>query len=119
MSQCELSNVHQTCSANHQIVTRSGMLHILKFCSYRAPYDICLLIYSLELFYVKANFINDVCSASGQGGDISRELTHIIVDEIHERDSYSDFLLILLRDILPANPELKVLTRFQSIMKPK
>lgn len=43
-----------------------------------------------------------------QGSDISRELTHIIVDEIHERDSYSDFLLILLKDILPTNPNLKV-----------
>jgi len=36
-------------------------------------------------------------------------VTHVIVDEVHERGSLSDFCLILLRDILPRRPELKVL----------
>lgn len=39
--------------------------------------------------------------------DIS-ELTHIIVDEIHERDRYSDFMLAILRDLLPAYPHLRL-----------
>lgn len=35
------------------------------------------------------------------GGDsILSTLTHIIVDEVHERDRFSDFLLIALRDAL-------------------
>lgn len=33
----------------------------------------------------------------------------MIVDEIHERDRYADFLLILLRDILLRTPELRVI----------
>ena len=31
-----------------------------------------------------------------------------VVDEIHERDRYADFLLILVRDLLPAHPQLRV-----------
>ncbi|XP_066911197.1 3'-5' RNA helicase YTHDC2-like [Clytia hemisphaerica] len=36
-------------------------------------------------------------------------LTHIIVDEIHERDCLSDYLLISLRDILKSYKKLKVI----------
>lgn len=35
--------------------------------------------------------------------------SHIIVDEIHERDLLSDMLLIILKDILPKRPDLKVI----------
>jgi len=31
-----------------------------------------------------------------------------VVDEIHERDRFADFLLILLRDALPAHPHLRL-----------
>ncbi|EOA39070.1 hypothetical protein CARUB_v10011734mg, partial [Capsella rubella] len=37
------------------------------------------------------------------------DITHIIVDEIHERDSYSDFMLMILRDLLPTNPHLRLI----------
>ncbi|KAG8055280.1 hypothetical protein GUJ93_ZPchr0001g32006 [Zizania palustris] len=33
-------------------------------------------------------------------------ITHIIVDEIHERDRFSDFMLAILRDLLPLYPHL-------------
>ncbi|XP_033763100.1 ATP-dependent DNA/RNA helicase DHX36-like [Pecten maximus] len=36
-------------------------------------------------------------------------VSHIIVDEIHERDLLSDFLLIILKDLLPKRPNLKVI----------
>ncbi|KAK9835371.1 hypothetical protein WJX81_005267 [Elliptochloris bilobata] len=36
-------------------------------------------------------------------------VTHIIVDEIHERDRFADFLLVLVRRLLPAHPALRVL----------
>lgn len=36
-------------------------------------------------------------------------LTHIIVDEIHERDRYSDFMLAIIRDMLPSYPHLRLI----------
>ncbi|XP_030929402.1 DExH-box ATP-dependent RNA helicase DExH6 isoform X1 [Quercus lobata] len=36
-------------------------------------------------------------------------ITHIIVDEIHERDRYSDFMLAILRDFLPSCPHLRLI----------
>jgi HrpA-like RNA helicase len=36
------------------------------------------------------------------------EYTHIIIDEIHERDKYQEFLLIVLRDLLPVRTDLRV-----------
>ncbi|ELT93867.1 hypothetical protein CAPTEDRAFT_210086 [Capitella teleta] len=36
-------------------------------------------------------------------------VTHIIVDEIHERDRFSDFLLIALRDLLPKFRNLRLI----------
>ncbi|KAL6845214.1 hypothetical protein ACP4OV_024709 [Aristida adscensionis] len=35
-------------------------------------------------------------------------ISHIIVDEIHERDRFSDFMLTILRDLLPAYPHLRM-----------
>ncbi|XP_065917880.1 ATP-dependent RNA helicase A protein-like isoform X5 [Dysidea avara] len=35
-------------------------------------------------------------------------ISHVIVDEIHERDINSDFLLVVLRDMLAAYPSLRV-----------
>lgn len=37
------------------------------------------------------------------------EFTHVIIDEIHERDRYSEFLLISLRDLLPRRPDLRLI----------
>ena len=36
------------------------------------------------------------------------EYTHIVIDEIHERDKYQEFLLIVLRDLLPRRPDLRL-----------
>ncbi|KAK4740463.1 hypothetical protein SAY87_032344 [Trapa incisa] len=41
--------------------------------------------------------------------NVVSEFTHIIVDEIHERDRYSDFMLAILRDILPSHPRLRLI----------
>ena len=43
-----------------------------------------------------------------QGGDI-KNVTHILVDEIHERSVLSDFLLLLLKRLLPQHPSMKVI----------
>lgn len=36
-------------------------------------------------------------------------VTHIVVDEVHERSEDSDFLLLILRDLLPLRKDLKVI----------
>ncbi|XP_075457659.1 3'-5' RNA helicase YTHDC2 isoform X2 [Ascaphus truei] len=36
-------------------------------------------------------------------------VTHVIVDEVHERDRFSDFLLTKLRDVLQKHPTLKLI----------
>ena len=36
-------------------------------------------------------------------------LTHIVLDEVHERDRYTDFLLIMLRQMLPSRPDLRLI----------
>ncbi|XP_068494694.1 DExH-box ATP-dependent RNA helicase DExH6-like isoform X3 [Phaseolus vulgaris] len=41
-------------------------------------------------------------------GDIS-SMTHIIMDDIDERDSSSDLMLAILREILPSNPHLHLI----------
>lgn len=38
-----------------------------------------------------------------------RGVSHVIVDEIHERDVNSDFLLVVLRDMLSVYPDLRVI----------
>ena len=35
-------------------------------------------------------------------------ISHLVLDEIHERDINSDFLIALVKDILPFRPDLKV-----------
>jgi len=35
-------------------------------------------------------------------------VTHVVCDEIHERDRFADFLLILLRELLPRHPTVRV-----------
>jgi ATP-dependent RNA helicase DHX29 len=49
-------------------------------------------------------------SGSGEGnkGTAFDEVTHIIVDEVHERSIESDFLLIILKELIIARPDLKV-----------
>ena len=38
-----------------------------------------------------------------------RGISHVVVDEIHERDINTDFLLIMLRDMVRAYPQLRVI----------
>lgn len=38
-----------------------------------------------------------------------RGVSHVLIDEIHERDVGTDFMLVLLRDMLHVNPDLRVI----------
>ncbi|VEU33652.1 unnamed protein product [Pseudo-nitzschia multistriata] len=44
-----------------------------------------------------------------QSSPMLSEYTHIIIDEVHERDKYTEFLLIRLRDLLPLRPDLRLI----------
>ncbi|XP_038906441.1 DExH-box ATP-dependent RNA helicase DExH6 isoform X2 [Benincasa hispida] len=46
---------------------------------------------------------------SRKNKNVVSDLTHIIVDEVHERDRYSDFILTILRDLLPSYPQLRLI----------
>ncbi|CAE7770306.1 unnamed protein product [Symbiodinium sp. CCMP2592] len=43
-----------------------------------------------------------------ENDELLRNVTHVIVDECHERDLDTDFLLIVLRDLLPKRPNLRI-----------
>ncbi|KAK7058857.1 hypothetical protein VNI00_001481 [Paramarasmius palmivorus] len=48
---------------------------------------------------------------SGQGGQGTgfNDITHIVIDEVHERTIESDFLLIVLKSMLVQRPDLKII----------
>lgn len=35
-------------------------------------------------------------------------VSHLIIDEVHERDCLTDFTLVIIKDLLQTNPQLKV-----------
>ena len=53
--------------------------------------------------------------ASGADADLA-SLSHIVVDEVHERSIDSDFLLLLLRQVLTRNPRLRVVLMSATIL---
>lgn len=48
--------------------------------------------------------------SKGLQGDPTLEgVSHIIIDEVHERGVLADFLLIILKDLLPQRPDIRVI----------
>lgn len=45
---------------------------------------------------------------SGKPEEFFQSITHLVIDEVHERDKFSDFLLICVREYLSLNPNLRV-----------
>uniref|UniRef100_A0A7N0RJX1 RNA helicase n=4 Tax=Kalanchoe fedtschenkoi TaxID=63787 RepID=A0A7N0RJX1_KALFE len=58
---------------------------------------------------VSKGSMSSTSDTKNKTNDVLSKLTHIIVDEIHERDRYSDFMLALLRDELPFYPHLRLI----------
>lgn len=44
-----------------------------------------------------------------QNDPLLEEFTHIIIDEAHERDRFTEFLMIVLRDVCSKRPDLKLI----------
>lgn len=49
------------------------------------------------------------CLVSGTKHDIFTTTSHIILDDVHERDKFTDFLLIVIKDALISYPALKII----------
>lgn len=62
---------------------------------------------SSNLIYTTSGFLLR-CLIGGAQRELFTGLTHIILDEVHERDKYTDFLLIAIKSALLNNPMLKV-----------
>ena len=45
-------------------------------------------------------------------------ISHVILDEIHERDILSDFLMIILRDIIPHRSVFQTYSHFFNAVHP-
>lgn len=53
---------------------------------------------------------NGVLLRTLMGGDAALQtVTHVIIDEVHERDRFSDLLLAVMRDMLPRIPNLRLI----------
>lgn len=44
-----------------------------------------------------------------QGDPALRDFSHIILDEIHERNTQSDFIITLLKQVIPKRPDVKII----------
>lgn len=49
------------------------------------------------------------CLTGSKQEDVYKNVTHLIIDEVHEREKVTDFLLIAIRDAIKINKQLKVI----------
>ncbi|KAG8713990.1 hypothetical protein FRC11_010257 [Ceratobasidium sp. 423] len=61
-----------------------------------------------RLAFVTNGIALRMLESDGKGGTAFDEITHIIIDEVHERSIESDFLLIVLKSIMKHRPDLKI-----------
>ncbi|CAE6526638.1 unnamed protein product [Rhizoctonia solani] len=63
-----------------------------------------------RLAFVTNGIALRMLESDGKGGTAFDEITHIIIDEVHERSIESDFLLIVLKSMMKHRPDLKYRT---------
>ncbi|CAE6476966.1 unnamed protein product [Rhizoctonia solani] len=61
-----------------------------------------------RLAFVTNGIALRMLESDGKGGTAFDEVTHVIIDEVHERSIESDFLLIVLRSMMSQRPDLKI-----------
>lgn len=49
------------------------------------------------------------CLMGSKHGEVLQSITHLLLDEVHERDKITDFLLIAVKDGLAINPNLRII----------
>jgi CRISPR/Cas system-associated endonuclease/helicase Cas3 len=83
------------------LLSRSGML-----C---ARYFPILRKSSSDRSYTDAIIGFLVCCPISQNSDGVSGISHIVIDEVHERDLFTDCLLVVVREILERNKSLRVI----------
>uniref|UniRef100_A0A674GN11 RNA helicase n=1 Tax=Taeniopygia guttata TaxID=59729 RepID=A0A674GN11_TAEGU len=85
-----------------------NFLSIFKWCN---PLScLCDVIHRVSPKTLVTFCTNDMLLGTLMAGDSALStVTHVIVDEVHERDRFSDFLLIKLRDVLKNQNNLKLI----------
>ncbi|KAJ6637830.1 3'-5' RNA helicase YTHDC2 [Pseudolycoriella hygida] len=63
---------------------------------------------SSNLIYTTSGFLLRCMISDASAKWLSR-ITHIVMDEVHERDRYTDFLFIVVKEALKINPTLKII----------
>lgn len=66
-------------------------------------------IHSSLMFCTNGVLLRKLVNADVEDSILSLNATHIVVDEIHERDRDADFMLIALRDLLSVKPDLRLI----------
>ncbi|XP_037029293.1 3'-5' RNA helicase YTHDC2-like [Bradysia coprophila] len=61
-----------------------------------------------NLIYTTSGFLLRCLISDSSATWLSR-ITHIVMDEVHERDKYTDFLFIAIKEAMADNPKLKVI----------
>ncbi|KAK3183357.1 hypothetical protein Dsin_030643 [Dipteronia sinensis] len=93
-------NVGDNIGYKIRLESRGGMHSSIVFCTNGVL---------LRLLVSKGAGTSKLEASNNPAKDDVSALTHIIVDEIHERDRYSDFTLAILRDMLPTYPHLRLI----------
>lgn len=93
-------------SIAHRVSTERGeqMGHTV---GYQIRLDSCISPQT-SLIYTTSGFLLR-CLMSSKYGELFETVTHLILDEVHEREKITDFLLIAIKDALALHPNLKII----------
>lgn len=85
-----------------------GRFFNLKNCVHLWTFPAVPKCLTLECIFQHSGFLLR-CLTGSKPEDVYKNLTHLILDEVHEREKVTDFLLIAIRDALRVNSRLKVI----------
>ena len=72
---------------------------------YQIRLESCVSPKTVATFCTYGVLLRSLCS----GDEMLATTTHVIIDEVHEREAFSDFLLTVLRDSLPRHRHLRLI----------
>lgn len=73
---------------------------------YQIRMDSCVSAHTNLIFTTSGYLLR--CLMGSKAGEIFSSVTHLLLDEVHEREKITDFLLIAIKDGLKLNPNVKI-----------